>query len=442
MHSTELDALSAANRLAIITDPANAAAYLRKSDSLSDWGGSFGGAIMKNKLFYYFSFERYMQDMWSLGANTRIVPTDAMMGLNADGSVAQFADLSPMLSPSIPVLTYGNAPAVDDCGNPVYKGAIVDPTTIVGGSFGCVFVNNQIPTGRISTKTAQILQLYHKYYQPESLLPGNDAPNAYSPDPWFHNTQTSVKMDYNLSEKQHINGSFYYDNYPRINADQGGVWSATAPYGGPMANSYWHNTTAPSVRMSDSYTISPNLLNTVFATFNRFRNPSIAVSQSGKWDSQLGLLQGAGNFPLIYFDSGMYFGGANYQRGWNFSNLGSQYNDYYAGNTYIYSDQLVWSHGRHSLKFGTEFRAMQFNYHTDVGTFTGGYPIIFDPTNTAPHWYNFNAYDQLGNAFASLLLGDVYNAENNNPDNEYGRRKALSFYASDNIKVNPRFTLD
>ena len=56
----------------------------------------------------------------------------------------------------------------------------------------------------------------------------------------------------------------------------------------------------------------------------------------------------------------------------------------------------------------------------------GGYPIIFDPTNTAPAWYDFNAYDQVGNAFGSFLLGDVYNAENNNPDNEYGRRKAFS----------------
>ena len=442
LHSTDLDALSAANRLAIIIDPANAAAYRRKSDSLSDWGGSFGGPIVKNKLFYYVSFERYMQDMWSLGANSRTVPTDAMMGLNSNGSLATYADLSPMLSPSVPVLTYGGTPAIDSCGNPVYKGAIVDPATAIGGVFGCVFVNNQIPTNRISTKTAQILQLFHQYYKPESALTTDDAPAAYSPDPWFHNTQTSAKLDYNLSDKQHISGSFYYDNYPRINADQGGVWSPTAPYGGPMANSYWHDTTAPSVRLSDAYTISPRLLNTVYATFNRFRNPSIAVSQSGKWDSQLGLLNGAGNFPLMYFDSGMYVGGANYQNGWNFSPLGSQYNDYYAGNTYIYSDQVAWNHGNHNFKFGTEFRVMQFNYHTDVGTFMGGYPILFDPTSTAPAWYDFNAYNLVGNAFASFLLGDVYNAENNNPDNEYGRRKALSLYASDNVKLTPRLTLD
>ncbi|MGD0735910.1 MAG: TonB-dependent receptor [Terracidiphilus sp.] len=442
VHSTDLDALSASNKLAAIVNPANANAYLTLSDSLNDWGGSFGGAIVKDKLFYFGSFERYMQQMWSLGPNSRTVPTDAMMGLDSGGNITQYADLSPMLSTNVPVLTYGGQPAIDNCGNPIYKGAIIDPATNSSSAFGCVFLNNHIPTNRISPKTAQILQLFHKYYQPESSLTANDAGPAYQPDPWFHNTQSSVKMDYNLTTKQHLSGSFYWDYYPRINADQGGAWSATAPDGGPMANSYWHNTTAPGVRLSDAYTFSPKLVNTAYATFNRFRNPSIAVSESGKWDSALGLLNGAGNFPLMYFDSGMYFGGANYQNGWNFSPIGSQYNDYYAGNTFIYNDELDWTHHRHNFKFGAEFRAMQFNYHTDVGTFTGGYPIIFDPTSTAPAWYDFNAYDMLGNAFGSFLLGDVYNAENNNPDDEYGRRKAFSVYASDDIRVNPRLTVN
>jgi hypothetical protein len=98
MHSTGLDAISAANHLSAITDSANARAYLRKSDSLSDWGGSFGGRIVKDKLFYYVAFERYMQSMWNLGPNSRTVPTDAMMGLDSSGNLAAYADLSPMLT--------------------------------------------------------------------------------------------------------------------------------------------------------------------------------------------------------------------------------------------------------------------------------------------------------------------------------------------------------
>jgi hypothetical protein len=439
MHSTSLDALSAANRLAIITDPANAAAYQRKSDTLSDWGGSFGGPLIKSKLFYYVSFERYMQDIWSLGPNTRTVPTDTMMGLNSDGSLAQYADLSPMLSPSIPVLTYGGAPAVDNCGNPIYQGAIVNPTTETGSNFGCVFVNNQIPTSMISPTTAKVLQLYHSYYQPESPLNTNNAGPSYNPDPWFHNTQTSVKLDYNLSDKNHISGSYYYDNYPRINADQGGAWSATAPYGGPLANSYWHNTTAPSVRLSDSYFARGNLINTAHFTLNRFRNPSIAVSQKDRWDQTLGITDGAGNFPLIVFSSGMYTNWGNYQNGWYFSNLGSQFNDFYAANTYIYNDEVDWTRGRHTYKFGAEFRAMQFNSHPDSFTFNN---VTFDPTSTAGPWYDFNAYNKLGNAFASFLLGDVYLATETAVDPQYGRRKAFSLYGMDDFKVNSRLTLN
>ncbi len=441
MRSTKLDALSASAKLLSTTapNPLSKTLDLSLNDSLSDWGGSFGGAIKRDKLFYNVAFERYMQSNWLLGAPGRVVPTDGstvggvtlpdMLGVSGQG----YADLGAMLTTSV---NFGK----DGCGNTIYQGAVFNPAT------NCVFVNNQIPTSLISKTSQKIIDLYHKYYQPETSLIANNAGPAYGPDPWFHNTQSSLKMDYLLSEKQHLAGSFYWDDYPRINADQGGVWSATSPYGGPMANSYWHKTTAPGARLSDAITITPNLLNTVYATFNRFRNPSIATSQTGNWDNQLGLSSGvagdAGNFPLIYFESGMYTNGGNYQNGWNFSPLGSQFNDYYAGNTFVYSDEAVWSHGRHNVKVGAEFRAMQFNYHTDTGTFMGGYPVIFDPSTTAGPWYNWGGYNMVGNAFASFLLGDVYNAESNNPDNEYGRRKAFGVYASDDFKVNARMTVN
>ena len=78
MHTTDLDALSASNKLAAIQSIRRTRhAYLRKSESLSDWGGGFGGAIKKDKLFYFGAFERYMQSMWSSGSEhpARFPPT-------------------------------------------------------------------------------------------------------------------------------------------------------------------------------------------------------------------------------------------------------------------------------------------------------------------------------------------------------------------------------
>jgi carboxypeptidase family protein len=144
LHSTGLDAEGAANKLAALNDPSNAAAFLRLSDTLSDWGGGFGSHIIKDKLFYFFAFERYQQSDLALGNNSRTVPTDAMLGLNSDGSTAAFADLSPQLTTS-------NVIGTDPCGNTVYQGAVFNPTTTTSAGRYCVFPNNQIPTSLITS---------------------------------------------------------------------------------------------------------------------------------------------------------------------------------------------------------------------------------------------------------------------------------------------------
>lgn len=431
LHSTALDALSRESHL--LAEQALAKGFtlaakndLTKSDSMSDWGGSFGGSIIKDKLFYYASFERYMQSMWAQGAPNRVVPTDAMLGIDSHtGNPLAAADLSNMLTTS-------NQLGTDGCGNAVYQGAIFDPNN------NCVFVNNQIPVTRISGVSSKILALYHKYYTPLTQYAKNDSGPAYQPDPWFHNTQTSVKIDYNLNARNHINGSFYYDNYPRINADQGGAWSVTAAAGGPLANAYWHNTTAPSLRLGETWTINSHLINVAHAALNRFRNPSIAVSQKAGWDASLGIYNGAGNFPLMVFSSGMYTNGGDYQNGWNFSNIGSQFNDFYAGNTFIYSDELDYNRGRHNFKFGAEFRAIQMNEHPDHNVFNN---ITFDPTTTSPTWYNYG-WNMTGNAFGSFLLGKAFSTTLMAVDPEYGRRKTFAWYITDDWKASQRLSVN
>jgi hypothetical protein len=398
-------------------DPAEVAScergFGKPDDRLYDYGASIGGPIRKDKLFFYSAWERYTFADSGIGALSSTVPTTAFL----DGNFSSLLNTSVVLG-------------TDSAGQPVYAGAILDPLT------GNVFSGNVIPAQRISAISHKIVNLYKQYYQPASSdITNNNALPLSSPATWYEANQVSVKLDYNASQKHRVDGSIIYAYIPRLLSDQGGIWSAGSQHGGPMANAYDHNTTAPSLRFRDSWTISGTLLNVFSSTFNRFRNPSTARSRQGDWPQTLGLGDfGAGNFPLIKFqgvnsDQHRYLAGVPVDE----TILGSQFNDFYAANTFIYDDTLSWVRGRHTFKFGAEVRAQQFNSHGDYGVPT----FVFDPAQTAGS-FGANA----GFGFASFLLGNVNQASVSEPDNIYGRRKSFSLFVQDDIKVTSRFTLN
>jgi hypothetical protein len=385
----------------------------KSADSLYDFGASFGGPIKKDKLFFYAAWERYTFANDGIGALSSTVPTTAFL----NGNFSALLDRSLVLG-------------TDSAGQTVNKGAIIDPQT------GDAFPGNIIPASRTSAVSQRIAGLYEKYYEPlASTLTNNNALPLSNPATWYQSNEYSVKIDYNATERHRLDGSIIYAYIPRLLSDQGGIWSAESSDGGPMANAYDHNTTAPSLRARDSWALSSALLNVFSVTFNRFRNPSEARSREGGWPTMLGLGDfGAGNFPIIKFQ------GINSTDHTFVDNLpidetqlGSQFNDFYAANTFIYDDTLSWVRGRHTYKFGGEFRAQQFNSHGDHGVPT----FVFDPAQTAGTFG-----PTAGFGFASFLLGDVNQALVSEPNNTYGRRKSWSLFAQDNIKVSSRFTLN
>ena len=395
----------------------------KPTDRLYDYGGSIGGPIKKDKLFFFAAVERYTFANTGIGALSSTVPTMAFLN----------GDFSALLNKSVVLGT-------DNAGQPVYQGSIIDPTT------GDVFPNNMIPPGRISAVSQNIVNLYKQYYLPlSSTLTNNNALPLAFPATTYESDQFSVKLDYDATPRHRLDGSMIYAYIPRLLSDQGGIWSAGSSDGGPMANAYDHNTKAPSARLRDSWTSSSRLLNVFSVTFNRFYVPSIARSQQGNWPEALGLGDfGAGNFPVIKFqgingDQHRYIDGLPIDE----TSLGSQFNDAYAANVFIFDDTLSWVRGRHTYKFGAEFRAQQFNSHGDHGVPS----FTFDPAQTAGNFgasfapcQEFN--ECAGFGFASFLLGDVNQASVSEPNNTYGRRKSISLFAQDNIKVTPKFTLN
>src|ERR1700746_2847373 len=56
--------------------------YSRPSDNVSQWGGGVGGPILRDKLFFYGAFERYMYSNFGPGGFSSTVPSNAF--LNGD----------------------------------------------------------------------------------------------------------------------------------------------------------------------------------------------------------------------------------------------------------------------------------------------------------------------------------------------------------------------
>ncbi len=401
-----LNANSWMNNYSAAANPSEAWKFTKPRSRHNDYAFSAGGPIIKNKTFFFAAFEQYRKADYTLGSYSQTVPTPDFLA----GNFGALLDRS---------VTLGT----DAGGNPIYKGAIIDPTTKL------VFPNNVIPQDRFSSTSKQVIGLYQQYYKPLGSGLINNDPLTVSNNPWFHQTQFSIKMDHNISDRDRLAGSFIYTARPRILVDAGGVWDPQDPNGGPLARSRMQKITDEKYRVSYSHNFSANLLNVAAFTYEYFKNPSIATAASGDWPSKLGFGDtGAGNFPAIDFGSTV---NGVFESPIGYNSLG-----FYVNNNFIYDNTFTWIKGRHTFRFGGEFRDFQINSHGANGTLNFNYSNAQTGAPTQP-WSN-----QVGFGFASFLLGDVSSGSMGTPYDLYGRRKSTSLFAEDSFRVNSRLTLN
>jgi hypothetical protein len=370
---------------------------------------SLGGPVIKDKTFFYAAFEDYRQSRFVLGGFGQTVPIPAFL----DG------DFSALLNT-------GAAPlGVDPAGNPIYPGAIRDPLT------GNVFPGNVIPADRISNTSRQIADMYRQGYAPEVDRLSQNSALPYYNDPKFEQRQFSIKLTHQLSSKSQLTGSFVYSKRPRTLVDQGGIWDPSDPdkFGGPLSKARTQIVSSPQVRLSHSYTFSSNVMNVVNFSWSQYYNPSTAGAASGGWPEKLGFgSTGSGTFPEVNF--------GNAVNGVGESPIGYGLNSYYRSNVFILGDSVSWVKGRHTFKFGGEFRYMQTTSEPNTGNLT----FNFKPDQTRFMGQPWS--DQTGFGFASFLLGDVDNASQGTPGKLTGRRNYGALYAQDDFRLNDKLTVN
>ncbi len=375
---------------------------IRPVEHQNEFGFTVGGPVLKNKLFFFFSYD---------GWRYRVT------------SPAQFATL-PTLKERLG--DFSELPV-----------AIYDPLTTVavtGGFARTAFPGNIIPANRLSAIS--------KAYQSLLPTPTNSAlQNNYlgSVPVSYDNNSFNTKVDYNLTANHRLSGLYTHGK-----RSQPGPYRETSSATPQTALPLPYTETRlvaeiPTVvQAKHNWTISSNLINQLSFGFNHFFVPITNATSDGKWSTKSGL-KGlpAGDASDAFLEAA--FAGANAPSGWR----GTGSRDFEDNNyNYTLQDSLLWVKNKHSFKFGFQYqRTADHTKTNDTGSLL---TTSFSNLQTA----GFNATGGLlsatGNAYASYLLGAL-NGATVNEDSivlTISQFSGYSWWAADDYKVNSRLTVN
>jgi carboxypeptidase family protein/TonB-dependent receptor-like protein len=348
----------------------------------NDTGGTIGGPILRNRLFFFGSYEG---DFLHQGnSNIVTVPTVAMLS----------GDLS--ASPS-----------------PIY-----DPTTgNADGTGRTPFTNNIIPTSRFSPVTQKILPLI-----PAPNLPGA-ANNYYVNTPTYYALQKiDTKFDFKVSDAFQL--FTRVSDYP-YNNTQATVFGPILSGG----NNAIQNGNIYAVSIGANYVVTPHLVaSALFGLTHSSQNlfpPGTNVRYGSDVLGIPGVNQGdlpaAGGFPDFNF---------NGYTGYGYAYPSQLYHD----PVFQYTGNVTWNKGNHNIRFGIDVSQQHMNHvqpYPDSFSFTGGVTALNG--GSAPNQYN---------SFADFLLGLPNSDTNSLQTVHYLTLRTWQFspYATDQWQVNKQLT--
>ena len=347
-------------------------------DKKNDYGGTFGGPVWipkiyngHDKTFFFFSWEQYRQKR-GFTANSS-VPTDQ----------ERAGDFSFLLNPA-------NVLGINPCdGTPIIQGQIFDPTTTkTVGPVQCrtAFPNNKVP---ISTVAQNILKLVPEPTSTnKNQLLSNFFFTTVSP---VLDTTWSVRVDHSFSDKNKLFFSFSKRDQEQLH----GSPSLPAPIDGGSSN---HPFITDYYRVGFEHFFSPSLLNHLNVGLNRIYNNNVAISADGSdWPAKLGISGAHGPiFPEISFASNTIQSLTGY---------GTAAFDANFVSALVVADSVSWVKGRHSVRFGVDWRAYQYSV---IDRSHESPSLAFDLAQTAVE-PTLSGPGKTGDAFASFLIGAVQN---------------------------------
>jgi carboxypeptidase family protein len=357
----------------------------------SIFGGTFGGPVKRDKLFFFADYQGARQNTNSTTFYN--VPTAALR--NGD----------------VPIQAVDGAgkPVVDGNGNPLY----------------------QIQHFNVVSPAAQFLLANPKIY-PSETVPGNDTTlnlvgggtvanpnrNYFGTEKQFvQNDQGDAKVDWQVRQHDLVSGRFTigreYDGNSSVSIPTEIPGNNANPYTGFIIN--W------------THTFSSNIVSEARAGYGRARYTGVPVDVGGFFgpngNQKLGI-PGVQGFPGF---SGFNFSGT----GVGVGNIGSSgvASDSIA-NTFTYGDNVSWQLGKHTVKFGAQVLRYQQNRY-------------YSGNNGALGYFNFTG-NFTGSSWADFLTDQAFTyGQGEGTPSRWGQRQFRdAFFFQDDWKLYPNLTVN
>ncbi len=381
-------------------------AAVKPDDDQHEYGGTLGGPIRRNRMFFFMAYGGYR--------DRRQTPTAFV---------------------SVPTLAERNG---DFSALPV---TIYDPRTTRPNPNGTGFVRDPFPGNIIPKDRLSPISQYLQSFLPDPTSGGVQSNYLGGALPiGFNNNNVTGKVDLKLSGRQQMSVLFSYGKHTQSTPYRGGN-TATNPQVAlplPYTETRLVEEIPTSAQVKHTTVLGSQWVNQAGFGFSRLSVPIFSATLDGQYPTKAGLrgLPGGeadSSFPEIAF------AGPNAPTQWRGTDARA-FTEYL--NNLTFQDNVTSTLGRHALTLGVQ--AQRMNEHELERTYGSQATFGFSNAQTA----GFNAAGTLvtttGNAYASFLLGEL-NATNVIQDSQIatdGRFYTYALWAQDDFKLRPDLTLN
>jgi hypothetical protein len=363
----------------------------------NQFGGTIGGPVIKNRTFYFFSYQ-----------GTRVRRGRSFLS-TVPSQAARDGDFS---------------------NEGLNRNRVFDPLSTTGTGAAATrlaFPNNRIPASRFDPVVKPIVDFY-----PLPNIPGRDyQPNNFffAPSDIDTSNQYDIKVDHNFTSRDR---TFFRYSIRRDDKFQNGPLPPSA-FGGGLGQTVF----LPSDNVMGSWTksLTPTLYNE--ARFGYVHYPTrFDILQTENLNKKFGIK----GVPGDTFNDGLDHGLARFTpTGYNEIGSRSFWPNRNFLENYQFNDNLLWQKGSHSVKTGFEYRMS--NIFREAQRFRRG-QFAFNKVFTAEQPNVAASRTATGNGLADMLLGWASSTTVGNQLSEDAYAPYWGAYIQDDWKVSRRITVN